>query len=97
MKSVPLVMYKDGQRIVIGQAELKDDEHGIMVSASILPEYVPVLSPPVEDFSISAGPTFSSVTAQHARDYGAPLATPFSIAAWAAEVERVSNLDSPDA
>lgn len=88
MKSVPLVMYKDGVRTVIGQAEVTDDGQDLLVNATIDPEHVHILAPASEAFSISS---------EHAAVYGAPVATPASIGAWAQEVERYSKLDSSEA
>ncbi len=96
MIQVPLVMYKDGERIVIGVAAVTDNGQDFEVDAKILPEYAKLLATPTEEFSVSPEKS-STIAAEHAAMYGCPVATPASIGAWAQEVERYSNLDTPDA
>jgi hypothetical protein len=85
LKTVPLVMYKDGQRTVIGEAEVEDDGNDLVVRGTIHPEFASLLDNRLEEES--------SVSARHAKEYGVPLATSFSIGAWAKEVERYSFPD----
>lgn len=93
MKTIPLVIYKGEERIVIGEAFVEWDEDDITVRASIKDEFLSALEPLVSvkgvsegvihsDFSIGVSAPGESIAAQHARLYGAPVVTRESIAAW---------------
>ena len=83
-KTVPLVIYKDGIRKVIGEATVEDDGHDLVVTATVVPTFVDLFEVPKST---------TTVTERHANDFGVPKATPESISAWLGSVERYTNLD----
>lgn len=89
MKTVPLVVKIDGERRVIGSAQLVDDGVDIVVTATVDAESAHLLVPPSGQFSIG-----ESVSERLKREYGTPVATALSMGAWAKEVEKYSNLDN---
>jgi len=90
-QSVPLVVYKDEERIVIGEADLVPGAGtDIVVHARIDPSRLGVLLASAEPMSIGHQP--GSISAFHAAEYGVPKATPESIGAWARMVESQSCL-----
>lgn len=93
LKTVPLVIYRGEERVVIGEAFVEWDEDDITVRATIKDEFLTALEPLVSVKGISEGvihPDFSigfpfekeTISEQHARMYGAPAVTRESIAAW---------------
>jgi hypothetical protein len=84
-RTVPIVVYKGGERIVVGEATLaKGVGSDLVASARIDSNHIGMLVP------LEAK---TSVTAQHAAAFGVAKATPDSIGAWARMVEQASKLD----
>lgn len=54
MSKVPVVIYKDGMRAVIGEAEVTIDEEGVKASATISEEYSSLFDMGVASFSIGS-------------------------------------------
>lgn len=82
--SIPLVTYVDGERKVIGSADVVDDGNDFVVTATVHAEAAKDLFPAsTENFSIGQ---------RHAAEFGVPKATPMSIGAWARMVESCSDL-----
>jgi len=82
--SIPLVIYVDGERKVIGSADVVDDGNDFVVTATVNADAAKTLFPSsTESFSIGQ---------RHASEFGVPKATPESIGAWARMVESQSCL-----
>lgn len=59
-KTVPLTAYIDGEKVVIGHAELVDDGNDLVVNATMVEAFAKKLLMPEVHYSQIKAPTFSS-------------------------------------